>query len=112
MATDELPDAPVSIGRRDALKAAAATAAAAALPATAAASSLDAQPPARRTAAPRALPVVGPRGTPTDPDLINPKADWPRLLSAKELATLAVLCDLIIPADGVSPSASSVGAPA
>jgi gluconate 2-dehydrogenase gamma chain len=112
MAADEPHDTPVSIGRREALKAAAVTAAAAALPATAAASSLDAQPPARRTAAARALPVAGPRGTPTDPDLINPKADWPRLLSAKELATLAVLCDLIIPADGVSPGASAVGVPA
>ena len=34
------------------------------------------------------------------------------LLSASELATLAVLCDMIIPADDKSPSASSVGAPA
>lgn len=54
----------------------------------------------------------GPRGTPWDPDLIRPKAEWPRLLTPPELATLTVLCDTIIPADERSPSAGSVGAPA
>ena len=54
----------------------------------------------------------GPRGGPWDPDLLHPTKDWPRKLSAGELATLAVLCDTIIPADAVSPSASAVGVPA
>ncbi len=58
-------------------------------------------------------PVLGgPRGTLSDPDLLHPKAPWPRKLSAHELATLAVLCDTIIPADARSPAASTVGVPA
>jgi hypothetical protein len=56
---------------------------------------------------------AGPRGTPTDPDLVHPTpGTWPRLLSDNELATVAVLCDTIIPADEKSPSASAVGVPA
>ncbi len=54
----------------------------------------------------------GPRGTASDPDLLRPKKDWPRKLLASELATIAALCDVIIPADAKSPSASAVGAPA
>lgn len=54
----------------------------------------------------------GPRGGPWDPDLLHPKKDWPRKLSPAELATLSVLCDTIIPADSVSPSATAVGVPA
>lgn len=70
-----------------------------------------AQNPQAPTQAP-ARSVVGPRGTPTDPDLLHPKKDWPRKLSARELATLATLCDTIIPADDKSPAASTVGVPA
>ena len=54
----------------------------------------------------------GPRGTLSDPDLLRPKKDWPRKLSAAELVTLSALCDMIIPADAKSPSASAVGVPA
>ncbi len=57
-------------------------------------------------------PRTGPRGTPSDPDLLHPKKDWPRLLTARELATLTVLCDTIIPADDHGPAASAVGVPA
>jgi len=57
-------------------------------------------------------PKSGPRGTVTDPDLLNAKATWPRLLSAAELVTLSALCDMIIPADEKSPGASAVGVPA
>jgi hypothetical protein len=53
-----------------------------------------------------------PRGDAWDPDLLRPRKDWPRKLTAGELATLAVLCDTIIPADAKSPSASAVGVPA
>lgn len=56
--------------------------------------------------------MSGPRGTLSDPDLQRPKKDWPRKLLASELVTIAALCDMIIPADEKSPSASSVGAPA
>ncbi len=57
-------------------------------------------------------PRTGPRGTPSDPDLLHPKKDWPRLLTAGELATLTVLCDTIIPADDHGPAASAAGVPA
>jgi len=50
------------------------------------------------------------RGDAWDPDLVNPVIPWERTLSAEELAGLAALCDLIIPADERSPSASAVGA--
>lgn len=56
--------------------------------------------------------MSGPRGTASDPDLLRPKKDWPRKLNTTELTTLAALCDMIIPADEKSPSASKVGAPA
>ena len=60
-----------------------------------------------------AHPRVGPRGDAWDPDLIHPRpGTWPRKLSSGELITLAALCDMIIPADSKSPSASAVGAPA
>ena len=49
-------------------------------------------------------------GTPTDPDLLSPVIPWERILTQDELDTLAVLCDLIIPADERSPSASQLGA--
>ena len=56
--------------------------------------------------------LSGPRGTASDPDLLRPRTNWPRKLSASELATLVALCDMIIPADAKSPSASAVGCPA
>lgn len=57
-------------------------------------------------------PTVGPRGTPSDPDLLNPRITWEMKLTAAELTTLTALCDMIIPADEKSPSASAVGVPA
>ena len=58
-------------------------------------------------------PTSNPRakGTAADPDLVAPVVPWQRSLSADELASLTVLCDVIIPADERSPSASQVGAP-
>ena len=60
-----------------------------------------------------AAPATGkPYGT--DP-LLNhsykPGELWPLTLSADQRRTVAVLCDLIIPADDRSPSASAVGVP-
>lgn len=57
-------------------------------------------------------PTVGPRGTLSDPDLLNPKITWEMQLTAAEMTTLTALCDMIIPADDTSPSASKVGVPA
>lgn len=49
-------------------------------------------------------------GTLWDPDMLAPTVPWETLLTADELTSLASLCDVIIPADGRSPSASQVGA--
>lgn len=103
--------------RREALKVIAAAAATASLAEGLAPGVADAQRPVTPTRGPRPRtgaplpPKSGPRGTPTDPDLITPVANWPRLLSPAELVTLSALCDMIIPADEKSPSASSVGVP-
>ncbi len=48
----------------------------------------------------------------TDPDLVKewkPGGPWPLTLSDSARLTTAALCDLIIPADDVSPAASAVG---
>jgi hypothetical protein len=52
---------------------------------------------------------IGPAGTASDPDLLSPVIPWERILTQDELDTLASLCDLIIPADERSPSASQLG---
>ncbi len=49
-------------------------------------------------------------GTPTDPDLLSVVIPWERVLTQDELDTLASLCDVIIPADESSRSASQLGA--
>ncbi|MFC4312071.1 gluconate 2-dehydrogenase subunit 3 family protein [Steroidobacter flavus] len=54
--------------------------------------------------------VAKPYGT--DPNLVRvykPGDLWPLTFTSEQRATAAVLCDLIIPADARSPSASSVG---
>lgn len=53
---------------------------------------------------------TGPRNTLTDPDLVHPQVPWERTLGDAELRTLAVLADLILPADARSPAASTLGA--
>jgi len=48
----------------------------------------------------------------TDPNLIKewkPGGPWPLTLTAEARVLVAALCDLIIPADDISPAASSVG---
>ena len=45
----------------------------------------------------------------TDPDLLNPVVPWPRTMTAAQLETTAALCDIILPEDDRSPSASTVG---
>ncbi|MDB6066133.1 MAG: gluconate 2-dehydrogenase subunit 3 family protein [Pedosphaera sp.] len=47
----------------------------------------------------------------SDPDLMHPGKLWERTLSKEELRTVTALCDVIIPADEKSPSASKVGVP-
>jgi gluconate 2-dehydrogenase gamma chain len=47
---------------------------------------------------------------PTDPDMLKPVIPWSMTLTQAELDDLAVLADIIIPADAQSPSAASLGA--
>ena len=52
------------------------------------------------------------KGYGKDPDLMKVYASgdlWPLTLTKEQRTTATALCDLIIPADGVSPAASSVG---
>ena len=49
-------------------------------------------------------------GTPTDPDMVSPIVWWDLVLTEDELATLASLCDVIIPEDEHSPGAAALGA--
>jgi hypothetical protein len=57
-------------------------------------------------------PAPGAKGYGTDPDLMKlykPGDVWPLTLSGAKRREAAALCDVIIPADDHSPSASSVG---
>jgi len=52
------------------------------------------------------------KGYGTDPKLNPPaKAAWPRIMSAAQLQTAAILADHILPASGTAPSATAVGVP-
>ncbi len=107
--SDETPK--TGIARRDALKAMAAVAV---VPMLTNACAPDAKVAATETRTPLPVlgqtPAKGPRGTPSDPDLINAKVTWDMQLLPSELVTLAALCDMIIPSDDKSPAASTVGA--
>jgi len=94
-----------SLGRREALKKLV-TGAAVALPAGAGLGTARAQEAA---AAP--VPVEKPR-PPSDPNLFGQKPHWEKVLTEAELVTATALCDVILPADEVSPSASAAGVPA
>jgi hypothetical protein len=59
-----------------------------------------------------ATPAAAARGYGTDPDLTRiylPGDLWPLLLTPLQRRTASALCDVIIPADAASPSASAVG---
>jgi len=110
-----IPYAGNALNRRNMLKALAATAA---LPMLADACAVPDSSPSNATSAAvtgggKVVPGKGPRGTASDPVLIDPKpkVPWTKVLTSAELTTLAVLCDTIIPADDKSPAASKVGAP-
>lgn len=49
-------------------------------------------------------------GTFSDPNLVAPDLEWPRVLNPAQLALVTVLGDLIIPADEHSPAASAIDA--
>lgn len=109
-------DNPAPLKRRDALKLLAASAAAAPLTSAFERKArvlpvVDTNPPTLEVDE-TAAPLAGPRGTPTDPDLVRPRVTWTNKLSTAELVTLSALCDVIVPADAKSPSAAAVGVPA
>jgi hypothetical protein len=49
------------------------------------------------------------KGYGSDPNLLKRTVTWPRTLSAEQLATLAALCDIILPAEPPHPSATNIG---
>jgi hypothetical protein len=116
-------DSAATVSRRTALKVLAAGAgAAAALPALACAPDqaevagdagpADATQPTPADRVPQTATdwTEGPTGTLTDPYLVNPVQLSSGTLTDDEMRTLASLCDVIIPEDEHSPSASAVGA--
>ncbi len=102
--SSETPDDPLAIDRRTTLRwMAAAMAAAAPLAACGETKS------GFVWAVPQ--PITG-KGYGKDPALMDPVVPWPLTLTKAELAACGALCDLILPADGDAPSATSVGVPA
>jgi hypothetical protein len=98
------PAGALPMGRRQALKVMAIAAAGPTL-----ASCAPGEEPADLTVpAPTSNPLAA--GTAWDPDLVAPVVPWERTLSEDELTGVAVLCDVILPADERSPSASELGA--
>jgi hypothetical protein len=53
----------------------------------------------------------GIKHTLSDPDLLHPGKLWDRTLTKDQLRTVTALCDVIIPKDDKSPSATQVGVP-
>jgi hypothetical protein len=70
---------------------------------TGASGGVDARPGANYVGNPKA------RGDAWDPDLVKPVVRWEGKLTDDELETLRVLCDVIVPADEVSPGAGELG---
>ena len=95
----------VSMDRRQALKV---IAIAAATPTLVSCKPSEGAPEALLTSASTSNPKA--RGDAWDPDLLAPTVLWERSLTSDELQSLAVLCDVIIPADDRSQSASQLGA--
>lgn len=54
-------------------------------------------------------PMAPARGYGRDPDLTAPKVAWPLTLTKAQRATVDMLGDMILPADGASPGAGTLG---
>jgi len=52
-------------------------------------------------------PITGP-GYGRDPNLVEPATYWSRTMTADQLASIAQLCDFILPAEGPAPSATAL----
>ncbi len=55
------------------------------------------------------MPPVTAPGYGTDPDLIHPSVPWPNTLTDAQRQLLSLLADHLLPAEGASPAASTVG---
>ncbi len=53
--------------------------------------------------------MAGPRGTPTDPDLINPVIPWENVLTESELKKAGAIMDVILPTTDDSPGLTDSG---
>src|SRR5690606_12491125 len=58
------------------------------------------------------LPPVTAAGYGTDPDLMTPEAPWPLTLTPPQLSLLAVLSNIIVPAEGQATPRSAAQRPA
>ena len=103
---------PETVSRRTALKVIASAAALGAAPSCAPDGSTRSAHETLSGFAP--LPPSNPlaAGTLTDPDLLAPVVPWEMVLTDEEMRLVAVLADMIIPADERSPSAADLGVPA
>src|SRR5690606_959429 len=100
------------LSRRESLKLMAALAASAMLPALPAGASAEDAGGAEDGHWPElGLQPVTAQGYGKDPDLMNPGTPWPLTLTADQLSLLALLSDIIVPAEGKWPSASAVQVP-
>jgi gluconate 2-dehydrogenase gamma chain len=105
---DPPPEDLLPMDRRQALKVMAIAAAAPGLASCAPGEAGSAAGDASSVSNPTSNPLAA--GTAWDPDLVAPSVPWERVLLDDELQSLAALCDVIIPADDRSPSASQIGA--
>ena len=102
------PTSPSRVDRRVALKWISSATASLAIPGGLAFGAADAKSGLKPAAKPSGT------GYGTDPDITQiykPGDLWPLTLSDEQRALLTVLCDIILPADEQSPSASAVGVP-
>jgi hypothetical protein len=58
---------------------------------------------------PRESPSPAARGYGRDPNLFQRPVTWPRTLNVSQLAALAALCEIILPAEPLHPSAAAIG---
>lgn len=114
MTTRNLRRQRAGISRRESLRRAALLAGASGLPFSYAAAS-EQGAVIETAAAPwhfPSVPAVKAPGYGPDPQLVHPApVPWPTTLGKTELELVAVLADILIPAEGATPSASAVGVP-
>lgn len=111
---DERPEGGAGMDRRTALKVIVASAAGSAAACSPDAGTVGSGSAHEALSGFAPLPPSNPNaaGTAADPDLLAPVVSWEGVLTEREMEVVTALCDLVIPADDRSPSASQVGVPA